>query len=80
MSLEKKIEENRRKHARYRKYETVLRRVRLKIFDYEDEGPEKLAKAQRVIAKCKAILRPLWEAQAQAREKAASDKMMRTWE
>lgn len=80
MSLEKKIEENRRKQARYRKYERVLRRVRLRIFDYEDEGAEKFAKAQRVIKKCKAILQPLWIAQNQAREKAAGDRKMRTWE
>ena len=60
MTIQERIELNRKKNARWDKYERVLRRVRLKVFDYEDAG--KLDKAHRVIAKCKAILMPRWQA------------------
>ena len=59
--LEQAIERNRIQQFRFRRAERILREVRLRIFDYEDEG--KLEKAKRVIEKCKAILMPLWEAQ-----------------
>lgn len=59
--MEKAIERNRAKWARWRKYEAVLRRIRLRIFDYEDQG--KFLKAQRVILRIKKIMEPLWEAQ-----------------
>lgn len=44
MVLKLKISANQRFH----KYERMLRRIRLRIFDYEDQG--KLDKAQRIIA------------------------------
>ena len=54
-SLKQAIRDNRRHY----KYERMLRRIRLSIFEYEDQG--KLEKAQRIIAKCKAICGPRWE-------------------
>lgn len=68
MNLAQKIEANRRKHARFRRAERVLRAVRQRIFDYEDESPIKLAKAQKVIDRCKRTLAPLWEAQSRNNE------------
>ncbi len=57
-SLARRIRDNRRFH----KYERLLRRIRLRLFDYEDAG--KLAKAERVIARIKAICGPTWERRA----------------
>lgn len=57
-SLKAKIRENQRFH----KYERILRQIRLRIFDYEDQG--KLEKAHRVIGKIKAICGPTWERRA----------------
>lgn len=65
-TMQQAIERNRRKHARYRRAETVLNQVRRRIFDYEDEGPEEVAKAERVIKTCKRILAPLWRARRAA--------------
>ena len=60
MTLQQSVELNRKKWARWNKYERVLRRIRLRTFEYEDAG--KLDKAHRVIDKCKAILKPCWQA------------------
>ncbi len=57
-SLQRKIQENQRFH----KYERMLRRIRLRIFEYEDAG--QLDKAHRVIAKIKVICGPMWERRA----------------
>ena len=54
-SLQRKIRENQRFH----KYERILRRIRLRIFEYEDQG--KLEKAHRVIGRIKVICGPMWE-------------------
>jgi hypothetical protein len=62
----RKIAEKRRKDARYKAAEALLRRIRLRIFDYEDAG--KLEKAQRIMTRCQAILAPLWAAQRKAAE------------
>ena len=51
-SLRQAIRDNRRFH----KYERMLRRIRLRIFNYEDQG--KLENAQRVIARIKASADP----------------------
>ena len=75
MNLAQKIEANRRKHARFRRAERVLRAVRQRIFDYEDESPIKYAKAQRVIQRCKRTLEPLWE----ARSRAAANKRLENY-
>lgn len=61
-SLQRKIRENQRFH----KYERILRRIRLRIFEYEDAG--KLDKAHRVIAKIKVICGPTWERRAKRLE------------
>ena len=53
-SLQQAIWENRRFH----KYERLLRQIRLRIFDYEDQG--KLDKAQRIIARIKVICGLWW--------------------
>lgn len=70
-SLKQAVRENRR----HFKYERLLRRIRLRIFEYEDKG--KLAQAQRIIAKCKLICGPRWE----ARQKRIQDRhALRLWE
>ncbi len=61
-SLQRKIRENQRFH----KYERLLRQIRLRIFEYEDQG--KLEKAHRVIAKIKVICGPMWERRAKRLE------------
>ena len=55
-----------RDNRRHYKYEKMLRRVRLHIFEYEYAG--KLEKAERIIAKCKAICGPRWEKRARQLE------------
>jgi hypothetical protein len=76
--LKDAIARNRFRQSRFKKYEAVLRRLRQRIFDYDDAG--KGEKASRLISRCKAICMPLWNAQAETRAKAASDRMMRLWE
>jgi hypothetical protein len=73
-SLAEAIAANRYRQARYRKYEGVLRRLRQRIFDYEDRGPETYAKAFYLIERCKEILQPLWEAQYRARQAAQLER------
>lgn len=51
-TLKKAIRDNRRHY----KYERMLRRIRLNIFVYEEQG--KLEKAHRIITKCKVICGP----------------------
>ena len=69
-TLQKAIRDN----QRHFKYERMLRRIRLRIFDYEDAG--KLEKAHRIIAKIKVICGPRWEARAKRRQ----DEMLhRIW-
>lgn len=68
------------KHAiqdnqRHYKYERMLRRIRLRIFDYEDAC--NLEKAQRIIANIKVICGPRWE----ARVKRLEDRNLhRVWD
>jgi len=66
MNLKAAIERNRIRHARFKRAEYVLRRVRQRIFDYEDAG--QLAKAERLIATCKRVLAPKWRAERAAAE------------
>ena len=61
-SLKRAIWENRRFH----KYEAMLRRIRLRIFDYEDAG--RLEQAHKVIERIKAICGPWWEKRAKRLE------------
>ena len=73
MNLRQAIEADRRRHARYARAARVLRQVRLRIFEYDDAG--KLDKALRVIARCKRVLEPLWQAQKRAADAA---RLLRT--
>ena len=61
-SLRQAVRDNRRFH----KYERLLRRIRLHVFDYEDLGTSD--KAQKVIARIKAICGPRWEKRARRLE------------
>lgn len=55
MTLEQKIEQERRK----RKYRGIIKRLRLRYFEYEDESPEKAEKSLRLIEKIRAnVLKP----------------------
>lgn len=62
--FEKAVAAKRRRDARYKRAEQVLRQVRLRVFDYEDAG--KQDKAAKVIRTCQRILGPLWRAQRAA--------------
>lgn len=75
MLLAEAIERNRIREARYDRAERVLRRIRQRIFDYEDMGPEQYAKARRVMATCQRIAAPRHEARRRA---AAASKLERT--
>lgn len=55
-----------RDNQRFCKYEAMLRRIRLRIFEYEDQG--KLDKAQRVIERIKVICGPWWTKRAKRLE------------
>jgi len=77
-ALDQAIARNRLKWERYRKADRILRAVRLKIFDYEDAG--KQDKAERLIARCKRLLTPLWDAQYRERARKRADKKMQTRE
>ena len=68
-SLQQAIRDNRRFH----KYEAMLRQIRLRVFDYEDSGKSK--KAERVIARIKAICGPRWEKRAKRQEAKALDRL-----
>ena len=64
-----------RDNQRHYKYERMLRRIRLRIFEYEDSG--NLEKAQRIITKIKEICGPRWEARAKRLE---DRKLHRVWD
>ncbi|MAX37655.1 MAG: hypothetical protein CME33_13945 [Gimesia sp.] len=64
-----------RDNQRHFKYERILRQIRLRIFDYEDDG--NLEKAQRIIARIKVICGPRWMARAKRLE---DRKLHRIWD
>ena len=68
-SLKQAIKDNQRFH----KYEAMLRHLRLRTFDYEDQG--KLDKAQRVIAHIKAICGPWWAKRAKRLENGMLERL-----
>lgn len=68
-SLRQSIRDNRR----FFKYERMLRRIRLRIFNYEDQG--KLEKAQRVIERIKRICGPMWGKRAKRLENRMLDRL-----
>ena len=57
--------QNRKREARFDKAQRMLRALRRKVFDYEDEGKDE--KCGRLITRCKARLAPRWKAQDEAR-------------
>jgi len=61
-------------NQRFCKYEKLLRRIRLRIFDYDDLG--KLDKARRIIERIKAICRPTWEKRAKRLENKMLDRLL----
>jgi len=77
-AMETAIRKNRIRESRRDKAERMLRKMRQRIFDYDDAGLGD--KAARVMARCKAILALLWNARAEARKVAAENRLMRTWE
>jgi hypothetical protein len=68
-SLKRAIRDN----QRFCKYERMLRRIRLRVFGYEDAG--KLDKAERVIARIKVICGPMWEKRAKRHENRMLERM-----
>lgn len=68
-SLRRAIRDNRRFH----KYEAMLRRIRLRIFEYEDQG--KLDRVERIIARIKAICGPWWEKRAKRLENKMLERL-----
>ena len=69
-SLRQAIRDNRR----FCKYERLLRQIRLRIFDYEDQG--KLEKAHRIIEKIKAICGPWWTKRAKRLENKMLERLI----
>jgi hypothetical protein len=61
-TLKQAIKDN----QRFFKYERLLRHIRQRIYDYEDQG--KLEKAHRVIRKIKVICGPWWNKRAKRQE------------
>jgi hypothetical protein len=74
LMLKDAIGRNRQRHARFEKYEALLVRLCLRVFDYEAAGKED--KAERVMQRCKAICMPFWEARKRA---TSADKERYRW-
>jgi len=68
-SLRRAIRDNRRFH----KYEAMLRRIRLRIFEYEDQG--RLEQARRIIDRIKVICGPWWEKRAKRLENKMLERL-----
>lgn len=58
---------------RHAKYERLLRRLRQRIFDYDDARQDQCS---RLIARCKAICMPRWEHEARMRDRTNSQQFM----
>lgn len=65
-----KLEEKVKYYRRCEKHDRIIRKIRLRIFDYEDEG--KLEKAHRVIRK----LKKFCERRDRARRSRAEDRRL----
>jgi hypothetical protein len=68
-SLKQAIKDN----QRFCKYERLLRRIRLRIYEYEDQG--KLEKAHRIIDKIKVICGPWWTKRAKRQEEKMLNRL-----
>ena len=64
--FERKLHE----HRQCRKYERVLRRLRLRSFDYEDAGQDVFIKARRIMERCSSRCAPQWMRERSRREDA----------
>lgn len=62
--------------TRHQKYERLLRRLRQRIFTYEDESPERGEKCAKLMRRCKEICQPEWERQARNRDRTNSQEFM----
>ena len=62
-----------RDNQRFCRYERLLRRIRLRVFQYEDDG--KLEKAQKVIARIKVICGPMWQKRARRLENKMLERL-----
>ena len=80
MNLAQAIIKNRTREARVDHAERILRKLRQRIFDYEDAGQEIYLKAKKVMETCRRILAPRNQARHEAREFARQNKIMRTME
>ena len=69
-SLKKAIRDNQRFH----KYERTLRRIRLRVFQYEDMG--RSDKAQRIVERIKRICGPWWRKRAKRLENKALERLI----
>jgi hypothetical protein len=74
MNLQTSIQRNQQRQAKFKKAERILRLVRQRVFDYEDQG--KGEQAARIIQKCKTILAPLWQAHHDALEYAHGQRIL----
>lgn len=70
--LKEKIADNRFRHERYGKAERLLRRLRVRIFDYEDAGNGD--KASRLMQRCQERLAPFHRARRAALEAARLER------
>ena len=61
-------------HRQCRRYEKIIRQIRLRVFDYEDDGRGE--KAARVLAKCKAICAEQWGREYRTRENERTQNYM----
>jgi hypothetical protein len=64
--------------TRNQKYERLLRRLRQRIFDFDDTDPRE-AQCFRLILRCKVILAPLYRAQAARAEYIQSERLLSMW-
>ena len=62
-----------RDNQRFCKYERTLRRIRLRIFDYEDDG--RLDQAKRIIERIKVICGPWWTKRAKRLENKMLERL-----
>lgn len=64
-------------HAqRHAKYERLLRRLRQRVFDYYDASESKGEHCSRLIARCKSICAPQWDAESRNRDRTNSQEFM----
>jgi hypothetical protein len=61
-------------NRRFHKYEAMLRRIRLRTFEYEDAG--KLDKAQKVIERIKVTCGPMWEKRVKRLENRMLERLL----